>query len=202
MTVAVVVVLLACVLVDGGTRWWLEARLADRLAVRLAERLPDARVQDVRVAGASALVAVLARSLDVDVDLLVPVDAIAERLEGADAGDAAARLPDGVTWGVAGGQVLASLDLRRAGLAVPVDVAISLAVDDGVLVATPTSVVAAGVQVPIDRAADRLPERLAALTRPRVVAARLPEGLRLVDVDVRADGIVLRASALDVPLPP
>lgn len=197
VTAVVVAVLLTCLVADAGTRWWLEGRLADRLAARLEERLAGAEVGAVRLAGPSALVALAAGTLDLDLEVLVPFDRLAWG-SGADGGD----LPDGVTWSGSGGQLVASLDVRRRGLTLPVDVALALAVDDGALVATPTSVVAGGVQVPIERAADRLPPRLAALASPRRVDVPLPDGLRLEDVDVRPDGVVLRAAAHDVPLPP
>jgi hypothetical protein len=195
--VVVVVVLLACLTVDLATRWWLEGQLADRLAARLDERLAGAQVRDVRLDGPSALVALATRTLELDLEVLVPFD----RLTWGPGTDGPA-LPEDVTWSASAGQLVASVDVRRGGLTLPVDVALALGVDDGDLVATPTVVVAAGVQVPIERAADRLPARLAALASPRRVDVPLPDGLHLADVDVRPDGVVLSATAHDVPLPP
>lgn len=196
-TAVAVAVLLACLAADAGTRWWLEERLAERLAARLEERLAGAEVGAVRLSGPSALAALAARTLDLDLEVLVPFDRLAWG-----PGTDGAGLPEDVTWSASGGQLVASLDVRRRGLTLPVDVALALAVDEGAVVATPTSVVAAGVQVPIERAADRLPARLAALASPRRVDVPLPDGLVLEDVDVRPDGLVLRAAAHDVPLPP
>lgn len=194
LVIVLVVVVVALASADLGTRWWLDARLAASLDQALERRAAGVRVDDVAVQGVPLLPRLLDGRVDVALDVVVPFAVLDAR-----AGEAADRP---VTWSSSGGQLVASAEVTRRGLDVPVAVAYDVGAAPDAVELTPVSVVAAGVQLPVDRLRAGLSERLGALLSPRTVPLDqlAPRSAVLTAARPTSDGLRLELSAHDVPL--
>ncbi len=194
LVIVLAVVAVVLVAADLGTRWWLDARLAGSIGTALERRAPGARVDDASVLGVPLLPRLLDGRVDVALDVVVPFDELDAR-----AGEAAGRT---VTWSSSGGRLVASADVTRRGLTVPVSVAYDVAAAAGAVELTPASVVAGGVQLPVDRLRAGLSDRLGALLDPRSVPLGdlAPRSAVLTAARPTSDGLRLELTAHDVPL--